>query len=53
MKLLLAARDIPDLQFDATEAKEEGDPSERTEVMEIMDVDTKGSCVMAPQNNDF
>ena len=52
-KLLLAARDIPDLQFDATEAKEEGDPSERTEVMEIMDVDTKGSCVMAPQNNDF
>ena len=52
-KLLLAAKDIPDLQFDAAEVKEKCDSSERTEVMEIMDVDTKGSCVMAPQNSDF
>ena len=52
-KLLLAAKDIPDLQFDAAEAKEKGDSPERTEVMEIMDMDTKGSCVMAPQNSDF
>ena len=51
-KLLLAAKDIPDLQFDATEAKEEGDPSERTEVLEISDVDTNGSAT-APQNSDF
>ena len=51
-KLLLAAKDIPDLQFDATEAKEEGDPSERTEVLEISDVDTNGSAT-APQNSNF
>ena len=52
LKLLLAAKDIPDLQVDATEAKEEGDPSERTEVLEISDVDANGSA-MAPQNSDF
>ena len=52
-KLLLAARDIPDLQFGAAEPEEKGEPSERREVMEIMDVDTKGSCVIAPQNSDF
>ena len=52
-KLLLAAKDIPDLQFDAAEAKEKGDSPERTEVMEIaMDVDTKGG-VTTPQNSDF
>ena len=50
--MLLAAKDIPDLQFDAAEAKEEYDSSEKTEVMEIMDVNTKRS-VMAPQNSDF
>ena len=51
-KLLLAAKDIPDLQFEAAEAKEERDSSKRTEVMEIMDTDTSGS-VMAQQNSDF
>ena len=51
-KLLLAAKDIPDLQFDAAEAKEEGDSSERTEVLEITKVDTNGSA-MTPQNSDF
>ena len=51
-KLLLAAKDIPDLQFDAAEAKEERDSSEMTEVMEIMDTDTSGS-VMTQWNSDF
>ena len=51
-KLLLAAKDIPDLQFDAAEAKEKGDSSGRTEVLEITDVDTNGS-VTTPQNSDF
>ena len=51
-KLLLAAKDIPDCQFDATVTKEKGDSSDRTEVTEIMDVDTKRS-VKAPQNSDF
>ena len=52
LKLLLAEKDIPDLHFDVTETKEKGKPSEKTEVMEIMDVNTKRS-VMAPQNSDF
>ena len=51
-KLLLTAKDIPDLQFDATEVTEEGDPSERTEVLEMSDVDTNGSAT-ASQNSDF
>ena len=51
-KLLLAPKDIPDLQFDAAEAKEKGDSLEKTELMEIMDVNTKRS-VMAPQNSAF
>ena len=51
-KLLLAPKDIPDLQFDAAETKEKSKPLEETEVMEITDVDTKGS-VTAPQNSDF
>ena len=50
-KLLLAAKDIPDLQFDAVEPEEKGESSERTVVMEITDVDTKES-VMTPQNSD-
>ena len=49
---MLAAKDIPDLQFDAAEAKEKGCSSERTEVLEITDVDTNGS-VTTPQNSDF
>ena len=51
-KLLLAAKDIPDLQFDAAEPEEKGEPSERTEVLEITDVDTNES-VTTPQNSDF
>ena len=51
-KLLLAPKDIPDLHFDITEKKEKGDSPERTDVMEIMDVNTEDS-VTAPQNSDF
>ena len=51
-KLLLAAKDIPDLQFDAAEQEEKGESSERTDVMEIMDVDTKES-VTTSQNSNF
>ena len=51
-KLLLAPKDILDLHFDVTDTKEKGDSSEKTEVMEIMDVNTKRS-VMAPQNSNF
>ena len=43
-KLLLAEKDIPDLHFDVTETKEKGKPSERADVMEIMNVDTKESA---------
>ena len=52
LKLLLAAKDIPDLQFDVAEAKEKGESSERTEVLEITDVDTNGSVTIS-QNSDF
>ena len=46
--MLLAEKDIPDLHFDAAETKEKSKPLERTDVMEIMDVDTKEST----QNSD-
>ena len=36
-KLFLAPKDIPDLHFDVTDKKENGDSPERTDVMEIMD----------------
>ena len=51
-KLLLAPKDIPDLHFDVTDKKEKSDSPKRTEVMEIMDVNTEDS-VTAPQNSDF
>ena len=51
-KLLLAAKDIPDLHFDITDMKEKGNSLEKTEVMEIMDVNTEDS-VTAPQNSEF
>ena len=40
-KLLLAEKDIPDLHFDIMDAKEKNKMSERTDVMVIMNVDTK------------
>ena len=51
-KLLLAPKDIPDLHFDVTDKKEKGDSPWRTDVMEIMDVNTEDS-VTAPQNSDL
>ena len=51
-KLLLAPRDIPDLNFDVTDRKEKGDSPERTDVMEMMDMNTEDSAT-APQNSDF
>ena len=50
-KLLLAPKDIRDLHFHVTDLKEKGDLSEKTEVEEIMDVNTE-DCVMAPRNRD-
>ena len=50
-KLLLAPKDIPDLQFDAAEKKDKCDSPEKTEVVEKVDVDTKCS-VIVPQNSD-
>ena len=47
-KLLLAEKDIPDLHFDVTETKEKGKPSEKADVMEIVNVDAKEST----QNSD-
>ena len=51
-KLLLAAKDIPDLQFDTAEPDEKGESSERTEVMEIIDVERKRNMTVS-QNSDF
>ena len=49
---MLAAKDIPDLQFDAAEPDEKGESSVKTEVMEIIDVERKRN-MMVSQNNDF
>ena len=46
LELLLAAKDIPDLQFDVAEVKEKGESTVRTDVIEIIDVNTNGSVTM-------
>ena len=51
-KLLLAEKDIPDLHFDVRDRRERGNSAEKTDMMEIMDVNTE-DCVTAPQNSDF
>ena len=48
-KLLLAEKDIPDLHF---EVKDNGDPPEKTDVMELMNVNTE-DCVTEPRNSEF
>ena len=48
-KLLLAEKDIPDLHFDV---KDNGDSPEKTDVMELMNVNTE-DCVTVPRNSDF
>ena len=49
-KLLLAEKDIPDLDFNVTDTKEKGDSLETMEVLEITDVNTTGTT---PQNSEF
>ena len=51
-ELLLAPKDIPNLHFNVTDMDEKSDTLEKTEVMEIMDLNTE-ECVMAPRNSDF
>ena len=48
-KLLLAEKDIPDLHFDV---KDNGDSPEKTDVMELMNVNTE-DCVIVSRNSDF
>ena len=50
-KLILAEKDIPDLHFNIKDRKEGGNSLERTEVMEIMDMNTE-DCVTAPRNSN-
>ena len=49
-KLLLTEKDVPDLHFDIKDRKEKGDSSEKTDVMEITEVNTGG---MTPLKSDF
>ena len=48
--MLLAPRDIPDLHFAVTEREGEGDSPEKTDVIELMNVNTEDCC---PRNSDF
>ena len=48
-KLLLAEKDIPDLHFSI---KDNSDSPEKTDVMELMNVNTE-DCVTVPRNSDF
>ena len=49
-KFLLAPKDIPNLHFNVTDTDEKGDLLEKTEVMEITDMNKGG---MTPLNSDF
>ena len=49
--MLLADKDVPDLQFDAAEPEEKGESAIRTDVIEIIYIDTNGS-VMTLHNSD-
>ena len=50
-KFLLAAKDVPNGQFDVAESEERGELAVRTDVVEFIDMDTNES-VMASQNSD-
>ena len=52
LKLLQAEKDIPDLHFEVKDSRERGYSSEKTDVMEIMDMNTE-DCVTASWNNNF
>ena len=49
---MLAAKDVPNLQFNVEESKEKSKPLERADVMEIMDT-TVSKSVIAIQNSNF
>ena len=51
-KLLLAPRDIPDLQFAVAEREDKGDSPKKTDVIELMNVNIE-DCVTLPRNSDF
>ena len=51
-KLLLAPRDIPDLHFPLAEREDKGDSPEKTDVIELMNVNIK-DCVTLPWDSDF
>ena len=51
-KLLLATRDIPDLHFSVAEREDKGDSPEKTNVIELINVNTEDS-VTVPRNSDF
>ena len=51
-KLLLAPRDIPDLHFPLAERKDKSDLPDKTDVIELMNVNIK-DCVTLPRKSDF
>ena len=51
-KLLLATRDIPDLHFSVAEREDKGDSPEKTNVIELINVNTE-DYVTVPWNSDF
>ena len=50
--LLLAPRDIPDLQFAVAEREDKGDSPEKTDMIELMNMNIE-DCVTVPRNSDF
>ena len=52
VKLLLAPRDIPDLHFAVAEMEDKGGSPEKTDVIELMNVNTE-DCVTVPRNSNF
>ena len=51
-KLLLATKDVPNLQFDVAESEVKSEPLERVDVMEIIPM-TVSKSVIAIQNSEF
>ena len=49
---MLAPRDIPDLHFPVAEREDKGDLPEKTDMIELMNVNIK-DCVKVPRNSDF
>ena len=51
-KLLLAPRDIPDLHFPVAEREDKDDSPEKTDVIELMNVNIK-DCITVPRKSNF